>query len=234
MIKSIVYNEDNRFGLDLIPSKAIDLIVDDPPYFSGPQKRQFYGSEIGFRGVKRGKYPIIKNWSVPQADYFKELERVSKNQIIWGCNYFDYPFGPGRIIWDKVNGNSSFSDCEIAFCSIHDSVRLFRYMWNGMMQGKSLEEGWTMQGNKKLNEKRIHQCQKPVILYDWIFSKYTTKGMTVADFHTGSGSSRIAAYKAGLDYYGWEADPVCWQDQEDRFNAFLESCHEEKQIQHAY
>lgn len=73
-------------------------------------------------------------------------------------------FLPGRIIWDKCNGNSSFSDCEIAACSFHDSVRLFRYMWNGMQQGKSINEGWIQQGNKSMNEKRIHQTQKPVNL----------------------------------------------------------------------
>lgn len=233
-MKSIVYNEDNRFGLDLIPTKSFDLVVDDPPYFSGPEKRQFYGQEVSSKGVKRVNYPVIKKWDVPTADYFKELERVSMNQIVWGCNYFDYQFGPGRIIWDKVNGASSFSDCEIAFCSIHDSVRLFRFMWNGFMQGKSLEEGWIQQGNKKLNEKRINPCQKPVALYDWTFAKYAKPGMSVLVPHVGSGSCRIAAYKAGINYVGFEADPVCYRDQEDRFKTFLESYHKEKQLQNAY
>lgn len=222
MIQSIVYNEDNRFGLDLLPSKSIDLVVDDPPYFEGPNKRKHYGNLVSTVGINRTIYPIIKNWSVPGADYFDELKRVSHNQIIWGCNYYDYPFGPGRIIWDKVNGDSSFSDCEIAYCSLHYSVRLFRYMWNGMMQGKSMEEGWIMQGNKKLNEKRIHQCQKPVILYDWIFKRYAKPGMTILDPHVGGGSSRIAAYKAGINYIGFELDPVCYRDQENRFLNFKE------------
>ena len=70
------------------------------------------------------------NGEVPGTEYFEELFRVSKNQIIWGVNYFQHNFAPGRIVWDKVNGQSSFSDCEIAYCSFHDSVRLFRYMWN--------------------------------------------------------------------------------------------------------
>lgn len=158
------------------PDNYFDVAVVDPPYFSGPEKRKFYGNETSPIGVKRVEYEKMDTWKPPSKEYFNQLFRISKNQIIWGCNYFDYNFPPGRIIWDKCNGNSSFSDCEIAACSFHDSVRLFRYMWNGMQQGKSINEGWIQQGNKSMNEKRIHQTQKPVNLYRWICQRYIKEG----------------------------------------------------------
>lgn len=176
-----------------VPDRHYDLAIVDPPYFSGPEKRQYYGSEVSTTKVERRKYEVMDTWEVPGEEYFKELFRVSKQQIIWGCNYFKWSFTPGRIIWDKVNGKSSFSDCEIAFCSMHDSVRLFRYMWNGMMQGKSIKEGHLQQGNKKLNEVRIHPTQKPVKLYQWIFCTYAKKGFKILETHRGSGSIGIAA-----------------------------------------
>lgn len=216
-MKSETYNAD---CLDLMrrwPDSKFDLAVVDPPYFSGPERRRFYGSKYSSKGIKRVDYPVSKNWTVPGKEYFDELIRISKHQIVWGCNYYQYQFGPGRIIWDKVNGESTFSDCEEAFCSFHDSIRLFRFMWNGAMQGKSALNGHIMQGNKTKNEKRIHPTQKPVELYRWIFNKYTAPGMSVLDTHLGSGSSRIAAHDAGLQFTGIEIDPVHFKNQEKRF-----------------
>lgn len=197
------YHMNCMDGMKQFPDKYFDLAVVDPPYFSGPEKRNYYGRKISPIGVQR-HYEPSDDWDVPDETYFEELNRVSKHQIIWGCNYFDYPFGPGRIVWDKCNGNSSFSDCEIAYCSMHDSVRLFRYMWNGMFQGKSIEEGYIQQGNKKLNEKRIHQTQKPVNLYRWIIQKYIKCGWKILDTHTGSASSLIAYHEAGLQFVAFE------------------------------
>ena len=182
-----------------------DVVIVDPPYYSGPEKRKFYGRKISPIGVQR-IYDKSTSWSVPEREYFDELFRISKNQIIFGCNYFNYPFGSGRIVWDKCNGSSSFSDCEIAYTSFHDSVRLFRYMWNGMMQGKSISEGHIQQGNKKLNEKRIHPTQKPVNLYRWLVQRYLKPGQLVLDTHVGSGSSLIAFEEYGLQYIGYEID----------------------------
>ncbi|HEL9623735.1 TPA: site-specific DNA-methyltransferase [Streptococcus suis] len=192
------------------PDNYFDLAIVDPPYFSGPEKRKFYGRKISPIGVQR-LYGQTSKWDVPGKDYFDELLRVSKNQIIWGVNYFQYDFGPGRIVWDKVNGESSFSDCEIAYCSTHDSVRLFRYMWNGMMQGKSIAEGHIQQGNKRLNEKRIHPTQKPVNLYRWLVQKYAKKGDKILDTHVGSASSLIAFEEAGLEYVACEKDKEIYQ-----------------------
>lgn len=215
---SIVENKDRMDFLRQFPDKFFDLAVDDPPYFSGPEKRGFYGMAMPKSGVKRVDYAKTENWVVPGSEYFEELERVSKHQIIWGYNYYDFKFeGNGRIVWDKCNGDSSFSDCEIAYCSVHDSVRMFRYMWSGMMQGKSVLEGHVMQGNKQLNEKRIHPTQKPVALYAWLFSKYATAGQRIISCHVGSGSDRIAAYDAGLDFYGCELTKIHFNNQEARF-----------------
>lgn len=161
--------------------------------------------------------PISPKWTVPGEDYFDELKRVSKHYIVWGCNYFDCVFPHGRIVWDKCNGASSFSDCELAATNCHNSVRLFRYTWNGMLQGKSVAEGWITQGNKQKNEVRIHPTQKPVALYEWIFSRYAKPGDKILDTHLGSGSSRIAAYNHGLDFIGCEIHPHYFQAQEDRF-----------------
>ncbi len=187
------------------PDNFFDLAIVDPPYFSGPEKRRYYGRKTSPIGVKR-LYGETSEWEVPDNEYFDELFRISKHQIIWGVNYFDYSFGAGRIVWDKINGESSFSDCEIAYCSFHDSVRLFRYMWNGMMQGKSISEGHIQQGNKSLNEKRIHPTQKPVNLYRWLIQKYAKEGYKILDTHVGSASSLIAFEEAGLEYVGFEKD----------------------------
>lgn len=213
------YNMDCMDGMKQFPDNYFELAITDPPYFTGPEKREFYGREISPIGVKR-VYEKTDSWEVPGQEYFKELFRVSKHQIVWGCNYFDWPFSPGRIIWDKVNGESSFSDCEIAFCSLHDSVRLFRYMWNGMMQGKSITEGHIQQGNKAMNEKRIHPTQKPIALYKWILSKYTQPGDKIIDTHVGSASSLIACYDMGFDYVGFEKDKRIYQKSNDRLQEF--------------
>lgn len=217
---NVAYNMDCMEYMRSLPDKAFDLAVVDPPYFSGPEKRGYYGSKESKIGVHRD-YPVSPDWEVPGFDYFAELVRVSKKYIVWGCNYFDVVFSHGRIVWDKCNGESSFSDCEIAATNCHKSVRLFRYMWNGMMQGKSISEGHIMQGNKKLNEVRIHPTQKPVVLYDWIFSRYAKPGYKILDTHLGSGSSRIAAYNAGLDFVGCEKDPHYFKAQEERYQAHI-------------
>lgn len=205
--------------LSEFPNNYFDIAVCDPPYFSGPEKRQYYGKKISPIGVKRYYKPSAA-WDIPDRHYFDELFRISRQQIIWGCNYFDYHFGSGRIIWDKCNGSSPFSDCEIAFCSLHDSVRLFRYMWNGMMQGKSIEEGHIQEGNKKLNEKRIHPTQKPVNLYRWIIKKYIQQGWSVLDTHVGSASSLIAYDEAGIDYMGYEIDPEKYIQAKERMKEY--------------
>lgn len=217
---NIAYQMDCMDGMKRYPDKYFDLAVVDPPYFSGPERRAYYGASKSATGVARHYYPVTEHWKVPGPDYFQELFRVSKKFIIWGCNYYDEQFPPGRIVWDKCNGDSTFSDCELAATNCHDSVRLFRYMWNGMMQGKSITEGYIAQGNKKKNEVRIHPTQKPTDLYRWIFMKYTKMGDKILDTHLGSGTSRRAAYDFGLDFVGFEIEKTYFDLQEKVFQEY--------------
>lgn len=195
--------------MDILPQmddKLFPLAITDPPYFDGPGNLGYYGERTSPIGVHRKAYSV-PNWKIPDAEYFKQLQRVSKHQIIWGINYFPITnLGPGRIIWDKCNGESSFSDAEIAYTSCHDSVRLFPYMWNGMCQGKSISEGRLQQGNKKLNEKRIHATQKPVALYHYLLINYAKPGFHIIDSHLGSGSIAIACLDMGHPLTAIEID----------------------------
>ena len=212
-------------ALRKLPDKQIDLLIADPPYFSGPEKRGYYGGKVSKIGVHRD-YPVSPAWKVPTAADFEILLRKARYYIVFGCNYFcDTKFARGRIVWDKVNGSSSFSDAEIAATNLFDSVRLFRYMWNGMLQGKSITEGHIQQGNKRLNEKRIHPTQKPIALYEWIISTYAKCGWTICDPHLGSGSSRIAAARLEFDFVGYEKNKYYFDQQEQRYqNEMSQTC----------
>lgn len=229
MIDFGYYNMDCMIGMKDFPDKFFDLAIVDPPYFSGPERRNYYGRKVSPIGVQR-LYGTLDVWEVPGEEYFRELIRVSKQQIIWGCNYFDWNFPPGRIVWDKCNGNSTFSDCEIASCSIHNSARLFRYMWNGMFQGKSISEGWVQQGNKKLNEKRIHPTQKPINLYRWLIQKYVKPGWKILDTHVGSASSLIALEEAEIPYVGFEIDSFMYQISKQRLEEFRGEINHEQRL----
>jgi len=183
-----------------------ELAITDPPYFDGPNKLGFYGGKCSNIGVDRGGYEKLGTWKIPDQQYFNELSRVSKNQIIWGINYYPIEnIGLGRIVWNKCKTASTYSDCEIAYCSMHDSVKMFTYMWNGMLQGSNAD-GSRAEGNKRLNEKRIHPTQKPVKLYDWILKTYAKEGDKILDTHLGSGSIAIACHYAGHELTACELD----------------------------
>lgn len=206
-----------------LPDKSFDLAIVDPPYFSGPERREFYGRRVSSTGVDRVNYPKSEKWDVPGPEYFQELERVARHYIVWGCNYFHHRFAPGRIVWYKCNHSSSFSDCEIAATDLFSSVRLFPYMWNGMLQGKSMTEGRVMQGNKKLNEKRIHPTQKPVALYAWLLTQYAKEGWRILDTHLGSGSHAIACEKLGFPLLGIELDQYYYDAAKSRLIQYLKT-----------
>jgi site-specific DNA-methyltransferase (adenine-specific) len=189
---------DNMEVMKDIQDGYFELAIVDPPYFKGLAKFGFYGEKVSNTGIKRGDYQNIECWddNVPGLAYFQELQRVSKHQIVWGINYYaSYVSTVGRIIWDKVNDNSSFSKAEIASCSLHDSVQMFRYMWNGMLQG-----------NMKNKEIRIHPTQKPVQLYRWLLKNYAKPGDKILDTHGGSCSSVIACLEMGFQYLAIEKD----------------------------
>ena len=178
---------------------AFDLAIVDPPYgidaantLTGPQRKSGNGAAMKSAFEK-------KDWdkSVPDKIYFDELMRVSKNQIVWGANYMSnfLPPSMGWIVWDKDNGTTNFSDCELAFSSFDRALRKYKYTWNGMLQG-----------DMKNKEKRIHPTQKPVKLYEWLLSNYAKEGDKILDTHLGSGSHAIAAHYGGFEFVGCELD----------------------------
>jgi len=204
------YNEDCMEGMKRYGDKHFSLAICDPPYFEDYAKETYPGAVISTTGVLRHRFKS-EHWSVPNQPYFDELLRVSKNQIIWGYNYYSISnLGSGRIVWDKVNDASSFSKCEIAYCSLHKSVQIFRYMWNGMLQGDM--------ANKEL---RIHPTQKPVKLYKWLLHNYAKKGDLILDTHVGSASSLIACYDMGFDAVGFELDKDYYEASKKRLEEFM-------------
>ena len=215
--------EDALAAMRKMDYQEFDLALVDAPYgrkeHGGRDRRKLVKQRNGNRlYVSTGYYPK-KEWDNAPCgkEYFDEIFRVSKHQIIFGINYFPICCGPGRIVWDKCNDGSAQSDCEIAYNSMTERVDIFRFMWRGMMQGKSIEEGTVQQGNKALNERRIHPCQKPVAIYTWILRSWAKEGWTVLDPFLGSGSSRIAALDLGLSFLGIEIDKDYYEAQEQRF-----------------
>jgi len=206
---SEVYLEDCVKALKRFNDKHFDLAIVDPPYGIG---------EDGLKNHSRGKATKAtkytpKNWDKepPQQEYFEELFRVSKNQIIFGANHFIERINKNSscwIVWNKLN-TGDFADCELAWTSFNTAVRKFDFMWNGMLQG-----------DMKNKENRIHPTQKPVKLYDWILAKFAKESDLILDTHLGSGSSRIAAYKGGFNFVGFEIDKEYYEKQEKRFNDF--------------
>lgn len=184
-------------GMKEFPGKYFDLAIVDPPYGIG---------ENGSKNYTRGKLAKAKNYkafagmdSAPLSEnYFTELFRVSKNQIIWGANHFisKIPYDSSCwIVWDKDNGESDFADCELAWTSFNTAVRRITYRWNGMIQQ-----------NMKCKEKRIHPTQKPVALYEWILRRYAKAGDIILDTHVGSASSLIACHNTEHKFVGFELD----------------------------
>jgi site-specific DNA-methyltransferase (adenine-specific) len=203
-----------------LPANSYDLAVCDPMYV---MKRQNFaqGSEVSTTGYTRKHLQAAKDLGETKpvnSDWYNELVRISRNQIIWGINTFSFvgDVGSGRLIWDKINDQSTFSHAEIASCSMIDGVRIFRYLWNGMIQQKM--------GSRK--QEKIHPFQKPIELYEWIYTNFATPSTIIFDSHMGSGSSRIAAYNLGLKYVGCEINTQHFSNAETRFKNHVVARHE--------
>jgi site-specific DNA-methyltransferase (adenine-specific) len=177
------------------PDNYFDLAIVDPPYGANDAFASKM-TDSKNQASKRTKFKEFDN-KIPSKNYFKELKRVSKNQIIWGGNYFGL-IG-GVIVWNK-NG-TAFGEGEIAICSTHKSVRIFEYTWNGMLQG-----------DMKNKEKRIHPTQKPAALYKWILDKYAKQGNKILDTHLGSGSIAIACHDNDFELTACELDPEYYEN----------------------
>lgn len=186
-------------GMKGFPDKFFDLAFPDPPYGESDAINPI--SSVNKYAAKRSIYAEFDNVP-PTEQYFMELFRLSKNWIIWGGNYFGIK--GGVIAWNK-NG-TAFGEGEVAICSTHKSVRFFEYTWNGMLQA-----------DMKNKESRIHPTQKPVALYKWLLQNYAKQGDKILDTHMDSQSSRIAAYKLGFDFWGYEIDADYFKQGCERF-----------------
>jgi site-specific DNA-methyltransferase (adenine-specific) len=230
---SEVTNEDCMEGMARYPDKYFDLAIVDPPYGIKVVQRIYKGranyiNPKDKHGVKKANHNI-KQWDNerPNQEYWNELFRVSKNQIVWGANYFtDYlPVSRGWIFWDKdVNGD--FSKGELAWTSFDFALKKVLYVWDGMRQGQQLNKtsckgGSWKQGNPCGLEKRNHPTQKPILLYNWIINEFAKQGDKILDTHLGSGSSRIAAYEMGYDFTAFELDTEYFEAQEKRYKAHI-------------
>jgi site-specific DNA-methyltransferase (adenine-specific) len=199
---SEVYLEDCVTALKRYADNHFDLAIVDPPY------------GIGFDNkIREAK---TKNWdsAIPTDEYFNELKRVSKNQIIWGANYFPYLWQngcKGFVFWNKDVNFDSYSAGELAYTSFDKPAKYFYYAWNGLADG--------IRGRNK-QQKTIHPTQKPIQLYEWILHNYAQPNDLILDTHLGSGSSRIAAYKGGFNFVGFEIEQEYYEKQEKRFNDF--------------
>ena len=196
------------------PDKYFELAIVDLEYCIGasnPSTKpnivvQKNGNKLN---IKQANY-TKKYWDfkLSSNEYLNELFRVSKNQIIWGGNY--YGLSGGYLVWNKLNGENDQFGCEMAWLSFTKRTDIVNFMWAGMFQGiycgKDINKALLQQGNKQLNEKRIHPTQKPVTLYKWLLDKYAKQGDKILDTHLGSGSIAIACYDYGFDLTACELD----------------------------
>ena len=180
-------------GMGQFPDNYFDLGVIDPPY--GIDVANMNLGKGG--GVARHNNYKKKDWdkNTPDEHYWDELFRVSKNQIVWGGNYYNLPKTKGWIIWKKMDIKNDFNPVEMAWTS-NMKMGFFDFLWCGMWQK-----------DMKNKEMRIHPTQKPVALYRWILKKYAKEGWKILDTHVGSGSSLIACEREGFQYVGFEIDP---------------------------
>jgi len=215
---SEVYLEDCTKALKRFNDNHFDLAIVDPPYGIGADKAQ---NNAAMQRIKaEGKSKAGRGWKlyadtdwdneIPTIEYWEQLFRVSKNQIVWGGNYFTEYLPPsmGWIMWDKGQRDFSLADGELAWTSFNKALRIFE-----MSRGKALAKNNEQGG-------RFHPTQKPEMLYSWILQNYAKQGDLILDTHLGSGSSRIAAYKGGFNFIGFEIDPEYYEKQEKRFNDF--------------
>ena len=223
MVKPLCLNSDCMDVMRKYPDAHFNIAICDPPYGIGwSQEFQVMSAGIRKDGTQRKmaewnnprpKQYASKQWddAAPGREYFDELRRVSKNQIIWGGNYFTEYLPPsgGWVVWEKgVPDGMSLSQCELAWTNCLNSVRHVRLLWAGY---KKCEES-----------NRIHPTQKPVKLYSWLLNRYAEKGWRILDTHMGSGSSAIACAQFGCEMVGCEIDPEYYATAVERIGRELQ------------
>ena len=202
-------NVDCMEYMATVPDKYFDLAIVDPPYGISADKKNSTNIKQSKKSATNSKYYGIQTWDmdVPTMEYFIELFRVSKEQIIWGVNYYPFDFlSGGRIYWDKCVTMPTYSDGELAYCSLLNSIKSVKIAWHGMIQD-----------NMKNKEKRIHPTQKPVSLYRWLLHNYAKEGQKILDTHGGSMSSAIACHQMGFDLTLCELDKDYYEAGVKRF-----------------
>jgi site-specific DNA-methyltransferase (adenine-specific) len=201
---SRVYNMDCMDAMKQMPDNYFQLSLVDPPYGINAEQGTNRASRKQFKNKAYG-------WdsAIPEAGYFTELKRVSVNQIIWGGNYFLAHLGNTRgfIIWDKLNPDRCFADCEFAWSSLDVVARIYK---TERVQELNAKDGG-----------KIHPTQKPVQLYKWLLKNYAKEGDKILDTHLGSGSSRIACWDGGFDFWGFELDADYFKAAEQRFQIHI-------------
>ena len=202
-VPSVVYNEDCVEGLKRFSDNHFDLAIVDPPYgIDWMQQIQNPNTKANWKQYEN------KEWDkqTPTDEYWEQLFRVSKNQIVWGGNYMTDKLYPSScwLIWDKMQEFSG-AVFEMAWTSFKSPAKAFRM---------SRVEAYA-------NQNKIHPTQKPVRLYDWILNNYAKEGDLILDTHIGSGSSRIACNKGGFNFTGFEIDKDYYEAQEKRFKDFV-------------
>ena len=190
-----IYNEDCLTAMRAMIDNQFDLAIVDPPY-----GMPSFGTQTG--GInKRSGYQTneVRAWDIaPPEEYFSELERVSKNRIIWGGNYFNLPPTRGIIAWDKFQYNPKFSAVELAWTSFQKPSKILRL--------------------RSADSNRIHPTQKPVSLYKFLLNHYAEEGDKILDTHLGSASSAIACHDMGFDFTGYELNKEYFVKAKERLD----------------
>jgi site-specific DNA-methyltransferase (adenine-specific) len=202
---SEVYLEDCVKALKRYPDNHFDLAIVDPPY--GIERFKNVTTTPSSKDVHAKRFQRMEtvNNDKPSDEYWSELFRVSKNQIVWGANNFELPPSEYFLCWNKQQAMPNFATLEYAWVSmgLKKPAKLFTYSIH-----------------KHNQVDKVHPTQKPIPLYDWILDNYAKEGDLILDTHLGSGSSRIAAYKGGFNFVGFEIDKEYYEKQEKRFNDF--------------
>lgn len=200
-----ITNEDNMKLMARYEDNYFDLAIVDPPY------------GIDITKNKRLNNNSNNDWDneIPNAEYFNELKRVSKNQIIWGGNYFIEHLKNTRCFlnWDKLNHSDTYADCEMAWTSFDKNAKIFKYMWDGNRYG--FPNAIQGVGKKSI---RTHPTQKPIALYEWLLMNYAKEGDKILDTHLGSGSLAIASHNLGYDLTACELDAEYYEAAMKRIN----------------
>ena len=195
-----------------IPDGSIDLVLTDPPY-GIKRNKQAMGNGGGIaKHIDYGSY----DWdnSIPKKEVFNEMFRISKNQIIFGGNYFiEYLKNSSCwIVWDKDNGATGFADCELCWTSFNSAVRKIKWRWSGMLQE-----------DMKHKDIRVHPTQKPLGVLKWMLNKYSEKGMSVLDPFMGSGTTGVACKELGRNFIGIEIEPKYFEIAKRRIDNTMEN-----------